>query len=975
MRLFLPAAALAVVAGSLRAPAQAQQRVTLPANTIGSGPVTAARTSALSAWTEVAKMPTQQYYGGVVQLNGKIYVFGGFTPTVGITKRMQVYDIATNTWSLGAEMPFRLADLGGFAKDGLIHSVGGAVLDIIRPEPSTSLVYNPATNAWATSSLRSLPPYKEAHPYLREWLTPDGKLYVNTPELGTFDVLDLGTNTWRYDDVPLPPRLGDPRDRDALSTSYVFDANGLLHAFGGGVATTKRYFFLLARTRHAVYNTATKTWTTAAPLPTGRLEASAILGPDGNLYVIGGGDRSSDPTGSVYIYNPTTDSWSTGPSLPTAAAYPALVTHGNDIYVLTSDNFTYKATITVPGITWTGAASTSWTDAGNWSGGVAPTATDDVTIPAGLSRYPNISTTAPTAHTVTVASGAQLTLADGGTLSLTGNLINNGSFSATGSGTLAFTGATAQVLGGTAPTTLTTLRVGPAGATLAGPVTVQRQLTLQGNLTTTGQSLVLASSSTGTALVVNRGGVVTGPATVQRYIEATDYAGAGYRHFSPALSGARVADLTVSGSGAVPLVVNAAYNLAAEPSLVTPFPTVFAYAQSRVSTDFGTGWMSPAAASALLPPGQGLTIQQQAGTTLALTGPTLTTGTVSVQGLSRGSGAEAGWQLLGNPYPSPVDWSRVSTSNLEAAAYVYRATGPYAGGYTAYVNGIGRSVLAQGQAFFVRVNSVGAVGSATFTNAARDTSYTNPGYARPARPETRPLVQLLLQRAGSTTSAASQDEFYVYEQAGATAGFDGAFDAVKVQLNGGTQPSLYQVVGTQAVAIQGLPAGTGARSLQLGVNAPEAGSYVFSAAQLLNLPTGEPVWLEDKLSNTWHDLRQGSYAVNLSQGLSTTRFVLHLHQGAVLGSQKATSWKGELQLYPNPASNSAAVTVVASGVPGSSAELVLLNVVGQIVRQQPLAVTGKEVRGTVALSGLAPGIYSVQVRSLNGVLTQKLFVQ
>ncbi|UOQ53619.1 T9SS type A sorting domain-containing protein [Hymenobacter cellulosivorans] len=972
MRLFLPAAALAVVAGSLRAPAQAQQRAALPVNTIGSGPVTAARTSALSAWTTLAKMPVSQFAGGHAILDGKIYLTGGYASGNWST-RVQIYDIATNTWSSGAPMPKRLGAPGSVAKDGVIYSIGGVILDTVVPS-SSSLTYTPTTDTWAASTLRNYPwagSGQQSNQGLKGWVAPDGKIYIQDTQYGT-DIYNPVTNSWGATIGP-PSTTGQFQDR--YGHALVLDANGLVHAFGGGRGSNgPTGFYQQAVAAHSVYNPATGLWTAAAPMPLPKLQASAVLGSDGNLYVIGGGITSADYAPDVQIYNPTTNTWAVGPSLPIATGNTYVLTQGNDIYVV-NPNGTYRATITVSGITWTGAVSSSWTEAGNWSSGTVPTATDDVTIPAGLARYPSITSATPTAHTLTVASGAQLSVADGGTLSLTGNLVNNGSFSSTGSGTLAFTGATAQVLGGTAPTTLTTLRVGPAGATLAGPVTVQRQLTLQGNLTTTGQSLVLASSSTGTALVVNRGGVVTGPATVQRYIEATDYAGAGYRHFSPALSGARVADLTVSGSGAVPLVVNAAYNLAAEPSLVTPFPTVFAYAQSRVSTDFGTGWMSPAAASALLPPGQGLTIQQQAGTTLALTGPTLTTGTVSVQGLSRGSGAEAGWQLLGNPYPSPVDWSRVSTSNLEAAAYVYRATGPYAGGYTAYVNGIGRSVLAQGQAFFVRVNSVGAVGSATFTNAARDTSYTNPGYARPARPETRPLVQLLLQRAGSTTSAASQDEFYVYEQAGATAGFDGAFDAVKVQLNGGTQPSLYQVVGTQAVAIQGLPAGTGARSLQLGVNAPEAGSYVFSAAQLLNLPAGEPVWLEDKLSNTWHDLRQGSYAVNLSQGLSTTRFVLHLHQGAVLGSQKATSWKGELQLYPNPASNSAAVTVVASGVPGSSAELVLLNVVGQIVRQQPLAVTGKEVRGTVALSGLAPGIYSVQVRSLNGVLTHQLALQ
>jgi hypothetical protein len=65
------------------------------------------------------------------------------------------------------------------------------------------------------------------------------------------------------------------------------------------------------------YDPSTNTWATMAPMPTPREYASAVVGADGNIYVVGGmGDSGSLST--VEIYNPTTDHWTTGPSLTTA---------------------------------------------------------------------------------------------------------------------------------------------------------------------------------------------------------------------------------------------------------------------------------------------------------------------------------------------------------------------------------------------------------------------------------------------------------------------------------------------------------------------------------------------------------------------------------------------------------------------------------------------------------------------------------
>ncbi|TGE21660.1 T9SS type A sorting domain-containing protein [Hymenobacter aquaticus] len=1000
MKKFLPALALVALAMPVTDSAWAQvTRIPgqlYPGSTPGAAAtVTHASRMALPAlpqariqapWTALASMSQIRGQHAAVALNGKIYVWGGYVGTYESAttefSSLEIYNPATNTWSAGANYPTLVrGQAHTVGQDGLIYSFGNgfAGTDAYR--------YNPATNTWAAIAPQPTGTWEAS-----AITAPDGKIYLfggftsNNPTSPITQIYNPATNTWASGASMTVGRHGH---------AGVLDAAGRVHIIGGTNSTNGGN---TAITSHEIYTIATNTWSTGAALPVGINQPGAVLGADGKIYIIGGKqsyyNNATPFYATTYVYDLSTNSWSAGTSLPIVLGENRAVTIGGDIYTVggctgaapsttgTQQSVLYRTSVT-NSYTWTGATSTNWNVASNWSGGVVPTATDNVTIPAGLSRYPSVSTPTAAASVVTVNGGASLSIADGGTLSVAGNFVNNGTFDAAGNATVSLTGSTAQTVGGTSMTQFRNLTVGAAGASLSGQVEIQRLLTLNGNLSTNGQRFLILSNNVGTAMVVNNGGVVTGSTVVQRYIDVASNAGFGYRHLAPAVSGATLSNLTIfpilpGAQPAGPIQFNAAYNSAAEPGLVTPYPTIFSYDQNRVGTvagpaGFNQGWASPTAASQILTPTLGYTINEPAGNFFELTGTSLNTGNISRVGMGRVGQADGGWHLIGNPYPAPIDWNRVGRTNLDAAAYVYRSTGQYAGGYTSYVNGVGVNILPMGQAFFVRVSTVGASGSVNFTNASRETTFSDPAYSRPARTETRPLLQLTLQRQGAT-DATAQDDFYVYEETGATSGFDSAFDALKVQLNGGEQPSLYQLAGSEALAIQGLPADNAPRSLALGMYAAVGGSYTFVPAQLLNFATTEPLWLEDKLTGTWHDLRQGAYSVQLSQGPSTSRFVLHLHQARPLANGKANTWAGEVQLFPNPATGGA-VTVAVSGVAGATAELTLLNGVGQRVWQHTAAITARELRGSVPVAGLAKGIYTLQVRSSAGLLTRKLVVQ
>lgn len=625
-----------------------------------------------------------------------------------------------------------------------------------------------------------------------------------------------------------------------------------------------------------------------------------------------------------------------------------------------------EATVTVNvggPFSWSGAVSTDWNTPANWACGVVPTSNDNIIIPAGMPRYPSIGANAAV-HNITISGGGVTLTA--GTFTVTGQFQNSGYFNQTG-GTVSLLGPSTIDIGGTG-TDFGNLSVGPAGARLTAPARVQGLLTLNGNMNVNGLALTLLSNSGGTASVYNNGGVVQGgPVTVQRWISPALNPGTGYRHLSAPVSNTTLDDLTTSNFTPV---LNAAYNSSPNPGTVTPFPNIFRYNDQRLSapgSTFDTGWESMTALTQPLVAGRGYTVNLTPQT-VDFVG-TLGNGPVNIQ-LFRGANGP-GWNLVGNPYPSPLDWSQVTIpTGMDAAAYVYRSTGAYAGGYVSYVNGVGApgtQLIPLGQAFFVRAS--GGATTLALDNNARLTTLANPALNRTQ--ETRPLLELALLAPNTAGAIAREDLLFVYQQPGATLGFDGRYDALKLQLNGGQQPSLYQQAGPDALSIQGLPDVPQPQALPLTVYAPQAGSFTFEPRQLLNFAAAAGIYLEDRLTGTWHDLRQGAYVAQLAQGSTASRFVLHLNAQRVTAVQSARLTGAELQVYPNPAQGHS-VTVSAAGLPAGAVELRLLNQLGQLVRTAPLTSTGRLLEHPLTVTGLPAGVYTVQLRTAAGAITRKL---
>ena len=71
--------------------------------------------------------------------------------------------------------------------------------------------------------------------------------------------------------------------------------------------------------------------------------------------------------------------------------------------------------------TWDGSSDSNWTTNANWSKGNAPTLTDDVIIPTGLTNYPTIATSI-TVNNISLEENASLLFSETGALTITSNV-------------------------------------------------------------------------------------------------------------------------------------------------------------------------------------------------------------------------------------------------------------------------------------------------------------------------------------------------------------------------------------------------------------------------------------------------------------------------------------------------------------------------------------------------------------------------
>ena len=520
------------------------------------------------------------------------------------------------------------------------------------------------------------------------------------------------------------------------------------------------------------------------------------------------------------------------------------------------------AQVTVGGQTWTGAADAEWNNPANWSCGFVPWPITSVVIPAAATA-PVISsgTTAETAD-LTVEAGGSLTISDG-TLLLYASVTGGGVIDAT-NGTVEYTGTEPQDAGAAlfSGSRIKNLTVNNAsGVTLNDDLGVSGIVLVQNGTLSSGGHLTLLSDAFSTALVDGSGaGQITGNVTMQRYLPS----GFGYKYFSS------------------PFVAAAVDEFGDDVNLGASFPPLFMFDENSSYS----GWDDYVGAGSILNPleGYALNLGDVADPkTVDLTG-VLTNGELSVTLYNHNQPYTEGFNLVGNPYPSPIDWAGPgwTRSGIDNAVYYFRAstTDQYGGSYSSFVNGVSSDGQATGiipsmQGFFVHVSDGvwPVTGTLTVTNSARINDLTHP-FLKSSAIDTRFLVRVT---AAFTDDVASADPLVICFDDGANDGFDGTHDALKLLNTDMMIANFYSVVSTgRKLSVNSLPySNDTAFYIPLGLTIYRDGEVSFRIRDAENLPVNENLFFRDNVTGANVNLLGNSeYRIELKQGEYHGRFSL-----------------------------------------------------------------------------------------------------
>lgn len=463
-------------------------------------------------------------------------------------------------------------------------------------------------------------------------------------------------------------------------------------------------------------------------------------------------------------------------------------------------------------------------------------------------------------------------------LTLAGNLTTNGTY-IPGASTLLLDGTAAQSLAGTTVTNFNNITVNKTSGTttVSTSQNLTNTLTLTAGILNANGMLTLVSNASGDARIAEiTGGSIIGDVIAQRYLPVTSTPPAGgvYRYFASPVTDAFVSDwkddFPITGT------FNDPSTQVEWPGLnVTPTArNMFFYNEAHVPTastedryeTYPLNGTSSTAAALVNGRGYSARVRQTAPITLDVTG-TPQTGNVPVSVTAQSGGGNDGWNLIGNPYPAPINWDNV---NLPAGVNTQIAlkdnannSGIGVGQYVYYTQG-GDAIpdnytgaISSGQAFWVRATS-----NAVITFEENDKQpIADPDFIR-----SMPLENILRI---SVLGNSHRDEIIIRFADEASDKADSNYDAFKLQNDFINFSSLS--ADSLKMAINVLGGLSCNKEIGLVIDNVTAGSYSFNFTQFESFREDIQIRLLDAFTGTTFDLRSEEpvYQFNVTDDVNT----------------------------------------------------------------------------------------------------------
>jgi N-acetylneuraminic acid mutarotase len=242
----------------------------------------------------------------VAELDSKIYVIGGYPYTRETVTTVQVYDSRQDRWEYATPLPQPINHGMAAAVNGKVYMIGGQTHAGGSPERAgfldTVFEYNPELSTWTPRAPMPTARGGGATAVI------DNKIYIaggGPPQGNDFAVYEPDADRW----TTLPDL---PTQRNHLVVAAI---DGKVYVVGGrfGAGFSSELTNVLE-----IFDPATNTWKSGAPMPTTRSGINGIVA-NGCLHVWGGEGNDDSPLGVFgehEVYNPVSDRWISLAPLP-----------------------------------------------------------------------------------------------------------------------------------------------------------------------------------------------------------------------------------------------------------------------------------------------------------------------------------------------------------------------------------------------------------------------------------------------------------------------------------------------------------------------------------------------------------------------------------------------------------------------------------------------------------------------------------
>lgn len=486
--------------------------------------------------------------------------------------------------------------------------------------------------------------------------------------------------------------------------------------------------------------------------------------------------------------------------------------------------------------TWTGTTNTSWSLGTNWSSGNIPTLTDNIYIPSSVAsgRMPVISTVANVKY---ISNNGTLTFTTSSTLNVYGNMYNTGIVNTVTGSTLIFKGTIAQTITGI-PILYNLQIANTSGVSIMSAVTLKGALTLSSGILTTNSNLTINFDNGGhIAYHTADTGSISGNVSGRRDVIARTH------YIAAPFSGVTSTQVDVT----TPLFYNG-------------------YWKMYTKTFDTQGWAAVTNASTSMPLGTGFSLSMPAAAPLILTGTYSHNSSFITPLYSNASATK--YILVGNPYPSTLDWTAApgwTKTNIADAIYYWNASTSSVSSYIAGVSSnSGTQYIPAMQSFMVTTTGTGGSSSVLLNNNAR-INLQNPSFMRNGTPDETIRLKL------SNNNPNQWDDAVIRFNVNATNEFDFNWDAYKIVSRGAT-PQIYTTLGNTNYSINSVAVVDSLPNVNIMTYIPKDGTYKLSIVN--SDPTTEYILVDTKMG-TEHNLLDSNY-VFIGYTTDVNRFQLKL---------------------------------------------------------------------------------------------------